>query len=71
MKLLINVIAIIIVAVVIGFSSTEQRIFIIKNTMRIKMSSKRIRNNKAKLIVSKRAAIMAALKYYQLLIISY
>ena len=49
MKLLINIIAIIVVAVVIGFQF----------------------NNKTKSILSKRAAIMAALKYYQLLIISY
>ena len=71
MKLLINIIAIIVVAVVIGFQFNRKRIFIIKNTMRTKMSSKKIRNNKTKLIISKRAAIMAALKYYQLLIISY
>ena len=53
MKLLINIIAIIVVAIVIGFQFNRT-----KNLY------------KTKSILSKRAAIMAALKYYQLLIIS-
>ena len=71
MKLLINIIAIIVVAVVIGFQFNRTKNLYKKNTMRTKTNSKKIRNNKTKSILSKRAAIMAALKYYQLLIISY
>lgn len=71
MKLLINIIAIIVVAVVIGFQFNRTKNLYNKNTMRTKTNSKKIRNNKTKSILSKRAAIMAALKYYQLLIISY
>lgn len=71
MKLLINIIAIIVVAVVIGFQFNRTKNLYNKNTMRTKTNSKKIRNNKTKSILSKRAAIMAALKHYQLLIISY
>ena len=71
MKLLINIIAIIVVAVVIGFQFNRTKNLYNKNTMRTKTNSKKIRNNKTKSILSNRAAIMAALKYYQLLIISY
>ena len=71
MKLLINIIAIIVVAVVIGFQFNRTKNLYNKKYDENKMSSKKIRNNNTKLIISKRAAIMAALKHYQLLIISY
>lgn len=72
MKLLINIIAIIVVAVVIGFQFNRTKNLYNKKYDENKDEvQKRIRNNKTKLIISKRAAIMAALKYYQLLIISY
>lgn len=71
MKLLINIIAIIVVAVVIGFQFNRTKNLYNKKYDENKDEFKKIRNNKTKLIISKRAAIMAALKYYQLLIISY
>lgn len=71
MKLLINIIAIIVVAVVIGFQFNRTKNLYNKKYDENKDEFKKIRNNKTKSILSKRAAIMAALKYYQLLIISY
>lgn len=71
MKLLINIIAIIVVAVVIGFQFNRTKNLYNKKYDENKDEFKKIRNNKTKSILSKRAAIMAALKHYQLLIISY
>lgn len=46
MKLLINIIAIIVVAVVIGFQFNRTKNLYNKNTMRTKTNSEKIRNNK-------------------------